>query len=106
VRCSGGEGEKNALWEARSKIPKRWCSACSVQREGICFLLGCGGGVLGVQCTEGCEGCRCIWGCNAVKFRKDTVNFFLTRSNVGNKVGFGGTGDFFGGAGRSPHIFC
>jgi len=41
-----------------------------------------------------------------VKLRKDTVNFFLTRGNVGNKVGFGGTGDFFGGAGRSPLLTC
>jgi len=32
-------------------------------------------------------------------------NFFLTRGNVGNKGGFGGTGEFIGGAGRSSQIF-
>jgi len=36
------------------------------------------------------------------KIEKSTVKFFLTRGNVGNKVCFGGTGDLFGGAGRSP----
>ena len=35
-------------------------AACR-ERESA-FYWGAGGGVLGVQCGEGCEGCKGIWG--------------------------------------------
>jgi len=94
-RCGGVEAVCK-IKELRSKIPR-------VQvRAGNLLYWGAGAGVLGVQCGEGCEGCRGIWGCSAVKERKETVTYFLTKGKHGNKVGFGGTGEIIGGAGRSP----
>jgi len=101
VGCSGGEGSFVGRLGQRFQ---GWCRVRAACREReSAFYWGAGRGVLGVQCGEGCEGCRGIWGARWNWEKTHTVTFFLTRGNVGNKGGFGGTGEFIGGAGRSPH---
>jgi len=94
-RVYGGVEALCKIKEIRSKIPR-----VKVRAGRESALLGCG--------CRGFGGAVCwgVWGvgCSAVKERKETVTFFLTRDKHEKKVGFGGTGEIIGGAGRSPHI--
>ena len=73
-----------SVWRRGGLLGQRFQGCRCVQGGNLLYLLywGAGAGVLRVQCAEGCEGCRGIWGCNAVKERKRHSNFFFNQGQT------------------------